>query len=175
MAKERLSIRGYARHRGVNHNAVRKAIAAGRITQEKDGKIDPEKADREWEANTDPTRAPSTAPKKGTALQSGKAGRNVLGARLRKLEAEADLAEMKVREKVGEWIEVAVVESEVFRLFRQVRDSFRNWPARYSAQITAEIQRRGIDHRTVNSILEEYIDRQLEELGNTPPSEFRPS
>jgi hypothetical protein len=32
---------------------VRKAIKAGRITSEPDGTIDPEKADAQWERNTD--------------------------------------------------------------------------------------------------------------------------
>src|SRR5581483_171219 len=51
-----LSRRAYARHRGVAENAVRKAIASGRITLEADGTIDPEKADRDWTARTDPSQ-----------------------------------------------------------------------------------------------------------------------
>jgi hypothetical protein len=35
-----VSIRAYARHRGVAENAVRKAIKAGRITPDSNGKID---------------------------------------------------------------------------------------------------------------------------------------
>jgi len=41
-----ISIRAYARHRGVSDAAVRKAIAAGRITPEADGTIDAERVDR---------------------------------------------------------------------------------------------------------------------------------
>ena len=37
-----LSRRAYARHRGVAENAVRKAIASGRIELEPDGTIDPD-------------------------------------------------------------------------------------------------------------------------------------
>ena len=48
-----VSIRAYARHRGVAENAVRKAIKAGRITPDSNGKIDVAKADAAWEANTD--------------------------------------------------------------------------------------------------------------------------
>ncbi|WP_086930685.1 hypothetical protein [Agarilytica rhodophyticola] len=50
-----ISIRAYARHRGISDTAVRKAIKAGRITKEGDGSIDVEKADREWHMNTDTT------------------------------------------------------------------------------------------------------------------------
>ncbi len=51
-----LSIRAYARHRGVSHVAVKKAIDTGRITQLPDGTIDPVVADAQWAANTTPTR-----------------------------------------------------------------------------------------------------------------------
>ncbi len=50
-----LSRRAYARHRGCAENAVRKAIASGRISVEADGTIDPAKADAQWAANTDPS------------------------------------------------------------------------------------------------------------------------
>ena len=44
-----LSIRAYARHRGVSHVAVKKAIDTGRITQLPDGTIDPVVADAQWD------------------------------------------------------------------------------------------------------------------------------
>jgi hypothetical protein len=55
-----LSVRAYARHRGVSHVAVMKAVRAGRIPQEADGTIDPAKADAAWEAQTDPAKRPAT-------------------------------------------------------------------------------------------------------------------
>ena len=51
-----LSIRAYARHRGVSDAAVRKAISAGRITPEADGTVDPDRADAEWARNTEAPR-----------------------------------------------------------------------------------------------------------------------
>jgi len=62
-----LSRRKYATHRGVSEKAVRKAIAAGRITVEADGTIDSVKADQQWEAHTDP------------AMQRGVHARRVAG------------------------------------------------------------------------------------------------
>jgi len=65
-----LSIRAYAQHRaalglpGTSHTAVRKAIAAGRITQEADGTIDPARADAQWAGQTDP------AMQRGAAAQA---------------------------------------------------------------------------------------------------------
>lgn len=51
-----MSRRAYAAHRGVSDTAVRKAIAAGRITLEPDGTIDPVKADAQWDSQTDPAK-----------------------------------------------------------------------------------------------------------------------
>ena len=51
-----LSNRQYAVHRGVSHTAVAKVLATGRITAEADGTIDPVKADRQWDAATDPAK-----------------------------------------------------------------------------------------------------------------------
>lgn len=62
-----LSRRKYATHRGVSEKAVRKAIAAGRITVEADNTIDPVKADKQWDAQTDP------------AMQRGEHTRNLAG------------------------------------------------------------------------------------------------
>lgn len=54
--REMLSQRAYARRRGVSEMAVRRAIKAGRITLGPGGKIDPIKADRQWNASTDLSR-----------------------------------------------------------------------------------------------------------------------
>jgi hypothetical protein len=50
---ERVSMREYARRRGCTLRAVQKAIETNRIALI-DGKIDPELADRQWAARTDP-------------------------------------------------------------------------------------------------------------------------
>src|SRR5687767_9474137 len=51
-----MSLREYSRHRGCTLYAVQTAIAAGRITKIGD-KIDSEKADADWLANTDAAMA----------------------------------------------------------------------------------------------------------------------
>ena len=47
-----VSLRAYARMRGCTEGAVRKAIATKRITPNRDGTIDPERANEEWAKNT---------------------------------------------------------------------------------------------------------------------------
>lgn len=54
LAKIGISLREYARRRGVSHTAVGKAIKDGRISVEADGSIDPVKADLQWDAQTNP-------------------------------------------------------------------------------------------------------------------------
>lgn len=52
-----VSIRAYARHRGVSHVAVLRAIKQGRVPVEPDGTVDPAKAGASWERSTDSGRA----------------------------------------------------------------------------------------------------------------------
>ena len=51
-----VSMREYARIRGVNLNAVQTAIKSGRIHKTRDDKIDVDEANREWFMNTDPAQ-----------------------------------------------------------------------------------------------------------------------
>ncbi len=48
-----ISLRGYAKHRGVTLKAVQKAVARKRIKLESDGSVDAARADRDWTANSD--------------------------------------------------------------------------------------------------------------------------
>ena len=51
-----LSIRAYARQRGVSHVAVLRAIKQGRVILEPDGTVDAAKADASWEQSSHPAR-----------------------------------------------------------------------------------------------------------------------
>ena len=72
------SMRAYARHRekrgldGASLAAVQKAILNGRIKPLKDGRIDFEKADREWTRNTKP-RTPVQAASRGSKRKPAQA------------------------------------------------------------------------------------------------------
>lgn len=57
----KLSMRGYAKHRGVSVQAVSRAVKEGRIKLTRDKKIDVAKADKEWEANTQKQAGSDTA------------------------------------------------------------------------------------------------------------------
>ncbi len=50
---QNMSMRAYARYRGISDGAVRKAIQTGRITANADGSIDVDRANEQWRLNTD--------------------------------------------------------------------------------------------------------------------------
>jgi hypothetical protein len=73
-----VSLRAYARHRGVSLRAVQKAIQAGRIERTAAGKIDVQIADTQWERRTAPrplianqSGPPQNPPKQGAASAVG--------------------------------------------------------------------------------------------------------
>jgi len=57
-----MSLRAYARHRGVSLRAVQKALASGRIRARADGRLDADMADANWASNTAPRPQPSSTP-----------------------------------------------------------------------------------------------------------------
>jgi pyruvate/2-oxoglutarate dehydrogenase complex dihydrolipoamide acyltransferase (E2) component len=83
-----LSLRAYAKHRGVSLAAVQKAIHSGRITANADGLIDSDRADAEWAAKTRPGQrrarpAPPAVPARGDEVEIG-------GVRYKVFDIEAD-------------------------------------------------------------------------------------
>lgn len=190
-----LSIRAYARHRGVSHVAVQKAIKAGRIAPEADGTIDPAKADAAWARATDPGRQPQARPKGLPAGDTGPAGlrpvaeatvgsvrqtlqeqglpsgSNVTFVQARTAHeiAKAHLARLRLQERKGELVDRARATALVFRLAREERDGWLNWPARTAALIASAL---GADAHAVQSLLETHVRTHLAELADVRP-DFR--
>jgi hypothetical protein len=67
-----MGITEYARHRGVTLQAVQFAVKRGRVTRNPDGLIDSERADREWQQNTEHSNA-RFGPKKKAKPSDGDA------------------------------------------------------------------------------------------------------
>ncbi len=188
-----LSIRAYARHRGVSHVAVKKAIDTGRITPLPDGTIDPVVADAQWAANTTPTRrsvadaasdkpaaqvsAPARdipqasakvvrdAPEPPTpALSSG--GTSLLQARTVNEVVKAQTNKVRLAQLKGELVDRAQAVAHVFKLARAERDAWLNWPARISAQMAAGL---GVEPHALHVALEAAVREQLQDLGDVQP------
>lgn len=71
---QKVSLREYARMRGVRLNAVQTAISSGRIHKTADGKIDVEEANKEWFMNTDPAKSRKADPLFEGAADAPKTG-----------------------------------------------------------------------------------------------------
>jgi hypothetical protein len=149
-----VSQRQYAKHRGVSHVAVQKAVREGRIRADAQGKVDPEQADRDWAQNTSPAKGGNVVelgPTGGAYAQS-RAVRELYLAKLAKIEFEERTAKLVSRD------EVTVT---AFTKARTVRDSLLNIPDRVAALIAAET-----DPSTVHQILSDEIRKALIELSN---------
>ena len=174
-----ISIRAYARHRGVTDTAVHKAIRAGRITPETDGTIDADRADREWARNSDVPKTGTRAkaakvavPEGGTgvggdgpaALPTG--GASLLQARTVNEVVKAQTNKVRLARLKGELVDRPQAIAHVFKLARSERDAWLNWPARISAQMAAKL---GVDPHTMHIALEAAVREHLQELGEMRP------
>ena len=190
-----ISLREYARRRGVSHVAVMKAIKVGRITPEPDGSLDPVKVDAQWDDQTDPARqpeAPEDEPartdQRPAASDLDKSGDEVAQvrspaaaepapqgaatftqARTAHEIAKAQRARIEVQRLREEVVDRARATSEVFRLARRERDAWVNWPARVAALMAAEL---GLDAHAMQKVLEGHVRDHLNDLAEVRP-EFR--
>ncbi|WP_039758478.1 hypothetical protein [Bartonella queenslandensis] len=172
-----LSIRAYARQRGVSDTAVRKAIKQGRITAELDGTIDAERADREWLSNTVKPQTKQTIKTKpvpaaaveaveatlkehGTPVTSG--GTTYMQAKTANEVLKAQTNRVRLQQLKNELIDRNEAIAHVFGLARQERDAWQTWPARISSQMATEL---GTDAHLLHVTLERYVREHLEELG----------
>ena len=132
-----LSRREYAARRGVAVSAVQKAIDTGRITLT-DGKIAPEKADKEWLANTNPAYN-STHPNDGlsTSYHKSKAMKSAYEAMLKKLEYE---------ERAGKLIQLVQAQSEAFTAARASRNYLLMIPRRIAPQLVGQTNISNIEY-----------------------------
>ena len=117
-----LSVRAYAKHRGVYESAVRKAITSGRITLMPDGQIDPEVADREWENNT--------AVKKNDHISENASGVTYQKSRANKELFEALLKKLEYEERSGKLVDISKMEVDAFTAARVARDKLLAIPDR---------------------------------------------
>lgn len=169
-----LSIRAYARHRGVSHVAVKKAIDTGRITPLPDGTIDPVQADAEWARNTDRSRpavgvakgpvktrvAEEMSPVSATGLPTG--GATLLQARTLNEVLKAQIRKIELAEKKEDVVNRAQAVAHVFKLARAERDAWLNWPNRVVPMLAANL---GVDEHTLHVALDAAVREHLDELG----------
>ncbi|MGE3624379.1 MAG: hypothetical protein AB7H77_10990 [Bdellovibrionales bacterium] len=167
-----LSITAYARHRGVSHVAVLKAIKAGRIEKEPDGTIDPEKADAAWTRNTNQAQQrkaakPSEQQRNHTDAEAHvgppivNSGPSFAQSRAIKEAYNARLAKLAYEEKSGALVRADSIKVSWFNVLRVLRDRTLNLPDRLAPMLAAET-----DPKTVRDMLDEELRKILDDASD---------
>jgi DNA primase len=170
---------------GVSETAVRKALAAGRISRDADGGFDIARVKRQWALNTDAAQQRPTAkanpnlrPVPAAALASVRetlrdqgeeptpGSPSFLQARTANEVLKAQERRLRLQRLKGELIDRARATAQVFTLARQERDAWVQWPARVAADLAAEL---GMETHTVQTALEAAVKAQLAELAELKP------
>lgn len=133
-----VSIRGYAKHRGVSHTAVEKAVKQGRI-RTVDGKIDVEQADRDWNRNSSPVNTRAAAQRAASA-EPLVAGPSFAQSRAVREAYEARLAKLTWEERIKKLINADEVRVSAYNFSRMIRDRLLNVPDRVVGAILAEVR-----------------------------------
>jgi len=191
------SNRGLARQLGVSETAVRRAEKAGRIKREADGAWDLANVRAAWAGNTDPAqqrgepsagngsrRAARRAVKPVPEAALG-AARDTLrehgepivaspGQVMTFMQARTANEVLKAQERrvrlqrmKGELVDRAKAVAQVFKLSRDERDAWVNWPARVAAIMAAELE---MDPHRVHTALERHVRDHLGELAEIRPN-----
>ncbi len=162
-----LSLRAYAKHRGVSLAAVQKAIRSGRIATTEDGSVDSERADAQWATRTRPGQKRTAKPAANPAAtfvdapraEPAGAGLDYFRARAIRENYLARLAKIEFEEKSAKLVSRDEVQVAAFTKARTVRDSLLNIPDRLAATLAAEA-----DADNVHQMMTVEIRRALDEL-----------
>jgi hypothetical protein len=199
----RTSNRELARQLGISETAVRRAEKAGRIRREADGSWDPVKVQAAWADNTDqaqqrPPRERTERPRRATLKPVPEAavgavrdtlrehgepvsagGMTFMQARTANEVLKAQERRLRLQQMKGELVDRAKAVAQVFRLAREERDAWVNWPARVAAMMAAELSASSsdaaggaveVDQRSLHTVLERHVREHLAELAEIRPS-----
>ena len=179
-----MSMRAYARYRGVSDGAVRKAVSTGRITPNADGAIDVARADQEWQLNTDSAQQRGVhRPVPNEAIQSVKqtladsgvtthgsggvvggpgGSTTLLQARTANEVLKAQTNKVRLSRLKGELVDRPEAVAHVYRMARSEREAWLNWPARVALQMASDLQ---VPPHRMYTLLESAVRQQLIEIG----------
>ncbi len=187
-----MSKRAHAVHAGLSRGAIQKAKVAGRLVLFDDGSIDAAASDKKRAATTDPSKQRGTAKAKlkpvpnaalsavGDTLREQGMRAPATGTSTTFLQAKTANEVLKTQERrlklqkmKGELVDKARATALVFRLAREERDAWINWPARAAALMAAELSAAlsetdvdvTVDTSLMQNILETHVRAQLVDLG----------
>jgi len=195
-----MSERQYAAHVGLSRGAIQKAKAAERLVLYPDGSINAAASDARRAETTDPSKtrkppAPKLKPvpeaavaavgdtlrEQGLAVPAVGGGTTFLQAKTANEVLKAQERRIRLQKLKGELIERARALALVFRLAREERDAWVNWPARAAALMAAELsascrdatgQQIPVEPAAMQKVLEKHVRAHLDELAEVRP-DFR--
>ncbi len=195
-----MSERQYAAHVGLSRGAIQKAKAAERLVLYPDGSINAAASDARRAETTDPSKtrkapAPKLKPvpeaavtavgdtlrEQGLAVPAVGGGTTFLQAKTANEVLKAQERRIRLQKLKGELIERARALALVFRLAREERDTWVNWPARAAAMMAAELsascsdatgQQIAVEPAAMQKVLEKHVRAHLDELAEVRP-DFR--
>lgn len=132
----RVTFAQFAAQVGVTASAISKAVAAGRLTADADGLLDPVAAAAQWAHNRRRQRRPRVPPAGDS--QAAPAAADYWQARTERELAEARMATMREAEMRGELVRAAEVEREIAGRLVALRDALETVGARIGAILAAE-------------------------------------
>jgi len=165
-----ISQAAYSRHRKCSRAAVTQAIQDGRINLI-NGKIDPAVADIQWQANTRNPKAPvmitepaprpiPTEPLPDCAIPQTVYDLQL--ARAKREHHEANIAEMRERQKAGELVELAEVEKASLDIYARTRNALERIPDKLADRLAAET-----DAFACRSLMAAEIEQTLTDLADS--------
>jgi hypothetical protein len=195
-----MSERQYAAHVGLSRGAIQKAKAAERLVLYPDGSINAAASDARRAETTDPSKtrkppAPKLKPvpeaavtavgdtlrEQGLSVPAVGGGTTFLQAKTANEVLKAQERRIRLQKLKGELIERARALALVFRLAREERDAWVNWPARAAALMAAELsascsdatdQQITVEPAAMQKVLEKHARAHLDELAEVRP-DFR--
>jgi hypothetical protein len=177
------SNRELAQQLGGSETAVRRAEKAGRIGREPDGAWDLARVQAAWARNTDraqqrrhhgamrPVPEAAVGAVRETLREHGEpvttGAMTFMQPRTANEVLKAQERRLRLQQMKGELVDRAKAVAQVFRLARDERDAWVNWPARVAAMIAAELE---VDRHQVLTVLERQVRDHLAELAEVRPS-----
>lgn len=160
-----VSLRAYARHRGVALSAVQKAIEYGRITKQVSGKINVRLADAEWSANTDIGKRgmnggdPDLDDREDDDDEVVPQNSEYQKHRTSREEIRMKKERIELNKLEGSILDLDDAKRMVFTSFRTIRDAIMNVPARTKDLLAAES-----DPYRIETMLENELAAALEAI-----------
>ena len=170
-----------------------------RRTSKADGSWEPARVKAAWVSNTDEAqqrRKPGAGERSGTPVRMKPMPEAALGAvrdtlrehgesvlagpgqamtfvqaRTANEVLKAQERRVRLQRMKGELVDRAKAVAQVFKLARDERDAWVNWPARVAAMMAAELE---VDTHKLHTVLERHVRDHLAELGDITRTSFHP-